>query len=443
MKNPIYKTEIKELECSSINERYKIINHKSGLTVYLFPKNLKTFYALFGTKYGSVQNKFRIKGEKEFTEVPDGIAHYLEHKLFESEDGENADEKYAKIGAYANAFTSFLETAYLVSCTENYGQALKILIESVTSPFFTEENVEKERGIIAEEIRMGEDNPSNALFYGLMRSMYEKHNIRTEIAGSVESIAKITPELLYKCYNTFYDLSNMGLCICGRFDEGEIMQIIDSCLEKFTPTEKELEIYTEAEKPQVCSKRFSRKMDVSKPLFSIGIKDVDISPDPDERMRKSAAMDILCDMLFGRSSSFYTELYEKGLISQSLNPWHEHNKSFSMMVISGDSSDPEAVFDYFRNYVHEKAEKGIDELFLKDFERCRRVMYADLIKSFDSTEEIANSLLISFAFDDSEIFSFVDTVRNIKADYVYEIAKKLFFDDAYTLSVIYPRENNN
>ena len=113
------------------------------------------------------------------------------------------------------------------------------------------------------------------------------------------------------------------------------------------------------------------------------------------------------------------------------------------MVISGDSSDPEAVFDYFRNYVHEKAEKGIDELFLKDFERCRRVMYADLIKSFDSTEEIANSLLISFAFDDSEIFSFVDTVRNIKADYVYEIAKKLFFDDAYTLSVIYPRENNN
>lgn len=428
----------RELSSELLGESYKIIKHKSGLTIYIFPKELSTYYALFGTKYGSVNSKFRIKGEKEYTSVPDGIAHYLEHKLFENSDGEDTFAKYARFGANANAYTSFLTTAYLFSCTENFYDSLKVLIESVTSPYFTKENVDKERGIIGQEIEMGKDNPGNALFYDMVQSLYEKNNVRTDIAGSVESIAKITPELLYKCYNTFYSMENMGLCLCGKIDEEMALSVIDSCLSRLPENHIEVENFYEDEKPEVFRKKYERKMDVAKPLFSIGVKDIAISNDPDERMKKSAALDILSDMMFGKTSEFYNTLYNKGLVSQSLSAWHEHNKFFSMMVVSGDSENPNDVYDYFLSYTKRMTDGGLRE---KDFERCRRVLYSSLIKSFDSTDEIANSLLITFAFDDGEIFRFTDIVKDITFDYIVETAKSLFKEDAYTLSAIYPIES--
>ena len=313
-----------------------------------------------------------------------------------------------------------------------------MLIESVTSPYFTKENVDKERGIIGQEIEMGKDNPGNALFYDMVQSLYEKNNVRTDIAGSVESLAKRTPELLYKCYNTFYSMENMGLCLCGKIDEEMALSVIDSCLSRLPENHIEVENFYEDEKPEVFRKKYERKMDVAKPLFSIGVKDIAISNDPDERMKKSAALDILSDMMFGKTSEFYNTLYNKGLVSQSLSAWHEHNKFFSMMVVSGDSENPNDVYDYFLSYTKRMTDGGLRE---KDFERCRRVLYSSLIKSFDSTDEIANSLLITFAFDDGEIFRFTDIVKDITFDYIVETAKSLFKEDAYTLSAIYPIES--
>ncbi len=230
-------------------------------------------------------------------------------------------------------------------------------------------------------------------------------------------------------------MNNMGLCLCGKIDEEKALKVIDSCLAKLPKSDIEVENFYESEKPSVFRKRSERKMDVAKPLFSIGIKDTAISPDPDERMKKSAALDILSDMMFGKTSEFYNTLYNNGLASQSLNAWHEHNKFFSMMVVSGDSDSPNDIYDYFLSYTKRMIDGGLCE---KDFERCRRVLYASLIKSFDSTDEIANALLTTFAFDDGEIFRFTDIVKNISYEYIVEVAKSLFKEDAYALSVIYP-----
>lgn len=198
--------EFTEYKCDKLKESYVGFTHSSGLRVYVFPKKMSSSYALIATKYGSLENSFKLSTDAEFTTVPEGIAHFLEHKMFENEDGVDTFERFGKTGANANAFTSFDKTAYLFSSTDNFYPSLEILLDFVTHPYFTPETVQKEQGIIAQEIRMYEDNPDTRLYYELLRAMYEKNEVHTEIAGTVESISQITAELLYKCYNTFYKI---------------------------------------------------------------------------------------------------------------------------------------------------------------------------------------------------------------------------------------------
>ena len=178
--------EVTEKYSPDIDEKYQYVKHKSGLDIYFIPKKLTTSYALITTKYGAVDNRFRLRGEREWTEVPDGIAHFLEHKMFENEDGEDTFEKYSKYGGNANAFTGSQSTSYLVSCTENFDENLRTLLDLVSSPYFTPENVEKEQGIIGQEIQMGIDNPGRALYYNLLEAMYAKSQIRINVAGTIE-----------------------------------------------------------------------------------------------------------------------------------------------------------------------------------------------------------------------------------------------------------------
>lgn len=423
---------ITEKYSKQLREKYYHVKHKSGLDVYVFPKDMASSYALFGTKYGSIDSRFKKNSDPDFIEVPNGIAHFLEHKMFENEDGVDTFARFARVGAQANAYTSFNMTAYLFSATENVYDALDILLDYVTHPYFTKETVDKEQGIIAQEIRMGEDNPGRALTFGMLQSMYEHHNVRIEIAGTVDSIAQITPELLYSSYNTFYNLNNMALCVCGKVEVGEVIASCDRNLKEAEP----FEVISEAkpEKAEVYKDRFTCNMQVSMPMFAIGVKDIEISKDPVERMKKNAAMTVISDMLFGKSSSFFNRLYEEGVISGTLDLWAEHNKSYSFITLSGEADDPENVYDRFLKLVADTKEKGLDR---EEFIRCKRVMYASMVKSFDSTEEIANNFL-GYVFDDGDILDYTDIMGNLDYDYTNRLFAEMFKDEYYTLATVYP-----
>lgn len=416
-----------------LNEEYTRIKHKSGLDIYVFPKELATSYCLIATRFGSVDNTFRIGDETDFITVPDGVAHFLEHKMFENEDGEDTFVKFSRTGADANAYTSFNVTAYLFSCTDELYPSLEILLRSVFSPYFTEENVKKEQGIIAQEIRMGEDNPNNALLYGMLEGLYEKNSVRIDIAGTVPSIMEITPEILYRCHRAFYNPSNMALCVCGEADVDEVLRVADRTLEGIDPIP--VESLTVLEGREAHKSRVEKHMQVSKPLCCIGVKDSVISDDPEERVKKEIAFELIHNICFGRSSDFYGKLYKEGLISPSFGCWYMHTKAFSFFSVSSDTTDPERLFDEFCTYT----ENGLTDAITEEaFERCRRVLYADFVKGFDSTNDIANDLITEFALEGADIFRYPEHIKSITADYVRDVARELFDPKAYTMSTVLP-----
>lgn len=427
------KTNKTEWKSSSVlGERYAILHHKSGLDIYVFPKCRSSAYALFATRYGAADNEFRLAGDADFTKVPDGIAHFLEHKLFENEDGSDAFEQFAATGANANAFTSSLLTAYLFSCTENFDESLGILLDMVTHPHFTEKNVQKEQGIIAQEIRMGEDSPSRALYYGAIRAMYQVNHQRINVAGTVESIAEITPELLYRCYRVFYNLGNMALFICGDVTPEQIAAVADAHLpEAETLT---IERREEPEPDAVADHRFYKEMPVAKPLFAIGVKDTASVTDPALRLRRQCVMDILNTVLFSSSSPFREELYEAGLIGTSLSYGYSVCDRYAYNMITGESADPETVFRRYTDYISEIKKTGISA---DAFERCRRVVYANCVASYDDTEEIAHSLM-EFVFDDEELFDEPGAIASVTLDEVNEALRTMLSEDKTVLAVIAP-----
>ena len=241
--------EFTKTHYDTLGETVYSATHKSGLRVILIKKEgFKKSYATFSTKYGSINTQFVVPGENEVTSVIDGIAHFLEHKVFEQPDGTNAFNDFSKYGANANAFTSFGVTNYLYSCTDHFYENLEILLNFVQTPYFTEENVEKEKGIIAQEIRMYEDDAEQTCMYNCLEAMYENHPIRINIAGTVDEIMKTTPELLYKCYNTFYHPSNMALICVGDLDENKIGEYVEKCIKHDSPHGEITQVFPEERK---------------------------------------------------------------------------------------------------------------------------------------------------------------------------------------------------
>lgn len=413
-------------------ERYYAFTHKSGLDVYVFPKDMSTSYALFATKYGSLENSFKLSDESDFTTVPAGIAHFLEHKMFENEDGVDTFERFGATGASANAYTSFDKTAYLFSSTDNFYESLEILLDFVTHPYFTPETVAKEQGIIAQEIRMYEDNPNTRVYYELMRALYEKHDVRTEIAGSVESIAEITADLLYKCYNTFYNLHNMALCVCGDVDCDKVEKVLDKVLVK-APEQTIVREY-KTEKACAFKKRSEIKMQIAKPIFAIGVKDVDIPSNPREFSKKDFGMRILNEILFSSSTDFYNEMYERGILNSQFSCEYDSAPSFAYNYYSGETDDPDAFFEIIKEYIAKSAEKPIDD---DAFLRAKRTVYADFIRLFDSTDEIANEL-IAYVFSDLPLFENLDILESVDKNYVEQLLGTCFKEEYYSISIISP-----
>ena len=421
-------------ESSLLEEKYHKFKHKSGLEVYVIPKKMTSSYAIFATRYGAVDNKFKLVSDEKYTEAPDGIAHFLEHKLFECQGGIDAFELYAQTGANANAFTTNTMTAYIFSCTERFYESLEILLDFVTHPYFTEKTVQKEQGIIGQEIRMYDDHPGARLNKGLLQALYKKNKMRIDVAGTIESIAQINADILYKCYNTFYNLNNMALCVCGDLDVNKVEEVCDKILK----TAEEFNVvrsYEDEDEPkEVYQKRHVCYLDVAKPIFAIGIKDVNISSDGKERTKKAYGIEILDEMLFSQSSKFYNDLYEQNLISQVLSSGCEHTKYCSFNSISSESSNPEKVYDLFVEYIDNTKKDGLNK---EDFELSKRTVFASYIKGFDSVENIADDFIFSL-FDDCDLLDEAEIINSITFEYVTELLNELFKEEYYAMSVVYP-----
>lgn len=419
--------EIKEIKSTALSEKYYKIKHSSGLTIYVYPKEgYNSTYAIFGTKYGSINNAFKVDGG-EVVKVPDGIAHYLEHKLFESEDGD-AFSRYAKTGANANAYTSFDKTCYLFSCTDNFEESLEILLDFVQSPYFTEETVAKEQGIIGQEIKMYDDSPAWRVMFNMLMNMYKNHPVRIDIAGTVESIAKITPEYLYTCYNTYYNLNNMVLCVAGNTTVDTVLAIADKMLKD--SKYHEIENIFEDEPDEVLAPYVEQKLPVGLPLFNLGFKEKAGEKRVDEKTL--AYSEILLFLIASSTSVLYREMMDKNLINSSFSYEFFEGEGFLGTIFSGESRDPEKVAQSIKQYINELKKTGIDK---EEFEIAKRATYGDAISALNSTDHIAN-ILADFDFSDRELYVYIDAIANATVEDLEERLKTMFDTEKTTLSVI-------
>lgn len=424
-------------ESSFLGESFTKLTHPCGCDIYVFPKNTSSTYAIFGSRYGSIHNLFKKEGDADFVAVPDGIAHFLEHKLFTNEDGSDSFERFSEYGADANAYTSFNKTAYLFSCTDRFSSSLGELIDFVTHPYFTESSIESEIGIISEEIKMYDDNPQDRCFYGMLEGMYHSHSIKRNICGSEKSISQITPKLLYSCYDLFYQPSNLCLIVCGNVSPDEVYRIADEHLPPFSEKIGVTLANENKNEPREANKQaIDVKMQVSKPLFNIGFKDTEIPCSPYERLKKDAAMSILCEMLFSTSGELYNSLLNEGSISPAFSYGYSITDSFAYCSMAGEAGDPYAVLKKIEAYIEEKKSLGLSE---NDFLRGKRVMLADFIKNFDSSENIANNLF-SFICDSSEEYflSFTDILNSIEFQDVEKLLSDIFKKEYRTISIVRP-----
>jgi predicted Zn-dependent peptidase len=424
-------SNIEKYQSDLLGEAYFKIDHSSGLTAYVFPKNLSTTYGIFSVNFGGNAVEY-ICGDEKVT-LPQGCAHFLEHKLFENEDGGTADDVFSALGAYDNAYTSNERTAYLFSATDKVKECIEHLLYFVTHPYFTEKTVEKEIGIIAEEIRGCIDDPYDRCYMNMLDAMYFNNPVKNEICGSEESISRITPEVLYRCCKDFYTPENMVLTLCGNVDAQEVCKIIDEALGK----EKRgfVSSFLSIDEPEnVKTSLVERRMPVGKPLFCIGVKDNNIPSDPIERYKKTEGMNLLLHMLLSEAGDFYLEMLESGILSPGFDSGYSASSKTAYVMLSGESDDPEKLLEKIKEHIEKCRETGLDR---SDFEREKKCMYASYISDFDSTEDIAFALT-SYAYDKVDLFKYPDIIDSISFEYINELLDTVLCDGRFVLSVIKP-----
>ncbi len=405
------------------------VKHSSGLDIYISEmQGFSSVYALFGTKYGSVNTMFRTSSDTEYTTVPEGIAHFLEHKLFENEEC-GVFELYAKTGAMCNAFTSFDKTCYLFSCSKNYTENLRILLDFVQNPYFTKENVEKEQGIIGQEIQMTNDNPEWRVFFNMLKSMYHNHPVRIDIAGTAESIAKIDADLLYKCYNTFYNLNNMVLSIAGNVNADEVLAICDELLK---PCEDNgLETVFPDEPDSVVRSEIREIQPIGISIFHLGYKCKPVS-ERKEKVRKYITASITASLLSSKSNEMYSRLMNNGIINNTFDCEIFNGDGYMSLIFSGESSQPDEIRKAVVNEFSRILSDGVCE---KDFQRIKKSSYGDLIRQLNNVPAVA-SLMINNALSGIGTYDIIDTFSEITSQDVYEFIKSELTEDKLVLSVI-------
>lgn len=408
--------------------------HESGLPVYVLKKeNYSKYYSILSTRYGSVDSAFQFPGDREYTIVPDGIAHFLEHKLFEQEDGTNAFDKYAALGASANAFTSFNNTAYLFSCTSHFNENFDHLLNFVSHPYFTRENVEKEQGIIAQEIRMYDDDANWRVFFNLIDCLYINHPVKKDIAGTVDSISKITKDILFDTYHTFYHPENMVLYIAGDVNLEEISDIIDrNIVKREVPFNAEVKPIEEP--GGINRKEKVQKLSVSTPIFNCGYKDKNVNLRGKDLLKRNLMTSILLKMFASESSELYEKLYSKGLINDSFGTDMTCFYDYSFVQFEGESKEPRRVAAMILEQAAKLKEYGLNQ---DDFERTKKLMYGKYVKSFNSIEAIGNSFCSDY-FLGIEPFAFFEVYEDIHFSEVQNRFHELFDENMFAVSIIEP-----
>ena len=421
------------IENSKIKEKLYVEKLKNGLTVMILPKKTRKKYIVWSINYGSIDNKFYSNGEDVLTKVPDGIAHYLEHKLFEQENGRNSLDVLSSIGVEANAYTTNDHTAYLYECTEHFDEALDEFMNYVQNPYFTDENVEKERGIIEQEIMMYDDYPEWAIYMNALKCMYKDNEINIDVAGTKETIAKINKENLYKIYNSFYKPENMLMVIAGDFEPEKDIEKVKERITLKSSNKPTIRIYND-EQIDIVKPYIEKKMDISMPAVIVGYKDNDLETN---KIKKNIAIDILSSILIGKSSEFFEELYEKGKILSEPSMIYEFSKTYAHVLIQAQTNFVEE----FTNKLDEKIKKvqkfGINS---EDFERAKRKAYGEFVKEYNDVSTIATNLVSDY-FKKINSFEYFEEFETITKEYVEEVVREIFVDDMKVISVIKPLED--
>lgn len=411
-----------------LNERICKVEYKNGLRAYVMPKaGYQKTYAMFATNFGSIDDKFIYPESGETIEVPDGVAHFLEHKLFSMKDG-SAMDKFAEMGASSNAYTSFTHTSYLFSCTEGFEESFKLLLDFVQNPYITEESVENEKGIIGQEIRMYEDDPDWQVYFNFINCLYSKFSVKKDIAGTVQSISGIDKELLYKCFKTFYDPSNMVIFVVGDVKPEDVFKIIEDKV----PVDKEkidIKRFYKEEPSTVSSTRYEAICDVSMPIFMYGFK---VDPKIDDIIKLEISLDILLEILTGKSSDLYERLYESGLITSPLGADITLEKEYAFFNISGESREPDKVIEAIKSAITDLKKSKIDE---EVFERIKRRLLGDYIRQFNSVDKIAHMFMANI-FRDVDILEYVNEYLNIGVDDVMSTLERYFDFNKEAVSIV-------
>jgi len=404
----------------------------NGLTVAVVPRpGFSRKLAYFVTDFGAIHTEFSVDG-KDYR-VPAGVAHYLEHKLFDL-PGRDVMAEFAALGANPNAFTGYDVTAYYFSCTENFEPCLRLLLEYVSTPYFTEETVQKEQGIIGQEIGMHADNPDSRIFEELMAGMYRRHPITVPILGSVESIAQITPQILHDCHKAFYRPDNMILCVVGDVDPEAVCQMAQEILPEKSPETVTRPQTWEDEMtcPTACS---VHTMEVAMPMFQLGFK-CEPPENGEEAVRVEAIGELAAEALFGEASALYLRLYEEGLIDTSFVGGFEVTDGAAMLIAGGDSEDPEAVRDAILQEAQRLVREGIDE---KEFLRSKRSAMGRRIRDLDSFDGTAFRICAYF-FSKFDYFDFPRVYKTVESSDIQDFLRRIVTEERCSLCVIHPKE---
>ena len=410
---------------------------ENGLEVYLLPKvGFEKTYGLFSTNFGSIDTTFVPLGQKEMVKVEDGIAHFLEHKMFEMEDGD-ASDGFARLGASTNAFTSSSRTAYLFSTTTHEDECIELLLDFVQDIYLTEENVEKEKGIINQEIGMYDDDPDWRCYFGSIQNLYQNHPVKIDIAGTVDTVREIDKDTLEKCYHTFYHPSNMMLFVVGNIDPQKTMTLIrENQAKKHFEKENQIQRENVDEPQDVDQDELILNMDVVMPKLIVSMKINDILTEPSQKLKRELSMNLLLDLLFAKSSKLYEDWMRQGFINDSFSANFTQERNYSFLQIGGDTQEPEKLRDKIYELIESIDSFEIDEA---DFQRVQKKNIGILIGVFNSPESIAN-MFSRYYFEGIMIFDLIDCLASLSLDDVNQL--KSLFDKKYlSTCMIKPKEN--
>lgn len=423
---------MKVIEGLKIKEKAYIEKLENGMKIIIIPKkNTKKKYVIWGTHFGSIDNRFIMPQTGEEVFIPDGVAHFLEHKMFEQPDGTNSLDTLMALGLDANAYTTNDHTAYLFECTDNFYEGLDELMDYVQHPYFTDENVEKEKGIIGQEINMYDDDPGWQLYMNIMDCLYKDNPIKLDIAGSIESISKITPDVLYKCYNTFYHPSNMVMVLCGDFEPEKLLQEVKN---RLIPKENQGEIkriYPQKEN-SINKPEKTAQMEVSLPMFMMGFKDIENSAE--NRIQKHIAIEILLNMLIGKSSDLYKKLYENGILLAQPELDYEWSHEYAHVLISGFSQKPELVKQKIDEEIEKMQKDGLNE---ENFNRIKRKIYGDYVIEYNSVANIGRMFLAD-SMKGINSFDYIEDFETVTKEYAQNVLNEIFKKENEAISIIKP-----